>query len=208
MIELKIEKISIVNEGYVHCHSCFYSSQDLLTAESKYSFSTGNNKLHGEIDSGVWAISYLLSMYNYRPKDFTLFKLPEIMVNNSVISLKDFSKFACYMDSLYPTFSSNVSISKLVLNGLKRNGLSYTPEDVRRLFHIDNERFERPLAGVGNEIFKSMAAIGFSYKKEVFCFPWLSRRRFDSYSRNLTDSLEVLESLNKTIILPIGTTAF
>jgi hypothetical protein len=72
------------------------------------------------------------------------------------------------------------------------------------LFCIDNERFERPLKGVGNEIFKAMAAIGFSYKKEIFCFPWLSNRRFESYHKNLTALLQILENLGKTVIIPIG----
>ena len=57
---------------------------------------------------------------------------------------------------------------------------------------------------VGNEIFKAMAAIGFSYKKEIFCFPWLSNRRFESYHENLTTLLQILEKLGKTVIIPVG----
>jgi len=49
-----------------------------------------------------------------------------------------------------------------------------------------------------------MAAIGFCHKKQVFCFPWLSKKRFDYYRGNITDVLNVLESLGKIIILPIG----
>ena len=72
------------------------------------------------------------------------------------------------------------------------------------MFYIDSDRFERPLKNVGNEIFKAMAAIGFSYNKEVFCFPWLSNSRFESYHENLTTLLQVLEKSKKTVIIPIG----
>ena len=35
-----------------------------------------------------------------------------------------------------------------------------TPEDIRDMFHIHPERFERPLSGVGNERFKSNGCNG------------------------------------------------
>ena len=85
--KMKIDSIHISNSGYVNCRSGFYYSQDILHRSSVYSFSSGINKLIGEIDSGNWAISYLLSMYKYRPKDFILFEQPNAFVNNELISL-------------------------------------------------------------------------------------------------------------------------
>ena len=38
--------------------------------EGHITFTSGENMLRGEIDSGVWAVSYLLSMYTYRAKRF------------------------------------------------------------------------------------------------------------------------------------------
>ena len=72
------------------------------------------------------------------------------------------------------------------------------------MFQIDNDRFERSLASMGNEIFKAMSAIGFSYNKEIFCFPWLSSKRFNSYHRNLSVLLHILEKLGKIVIVPVG----
>ncbi len=72
------------------------------------------------------------------------------------------------------------------------------------MFCIDKERFERLLFGVGNERFRCMAAIGYVYDKDIFCFPWLSRMKFDTYHRNLTDVLQILQDRQKTILLPIG----
>lgn len=200
---MKISNISIKSEGYVYCKSNFYSSQDILNNTS-FNFGVGINKLIGEIDSGIWAISYLLSMYKHRPEDFVLFKQPKVTVNSQVISLNELSEISCYMDKLDPLFSTDNSVKELIMQGLEHSKLNFSHEEIKNLFHINSERFERPLTGVGNEIFKAMAAIGFSYEKEIFCFPWLSNKRFESYHKNLTTLLKILENLKKTVVIPVG----
>lgn len=202
--EMKINNINVQNEGYVHCKSVFYSAHDSLSNCSRYTFSPGINKMIGEIDSGNWAISYLLSMYKHMPKDFTLFENPQIFVNDKSVSLNEFSETSCYMDKLYPLFSDSKSVKKLVVDGLKHSKSKYSTEDIMDMFCLDSERFERPLNQAGNEIFRAMAAIGISYGKEIFCFPWMSRKRFDYYNKNLIHALSVLEKLKKIVILPIG----
>ena len=79
-----------------------------------------------------------------------------------------------------------------------------SPDEVRDLFQIDYERFERSITGVGNEKFKVMAAIAYSNNKQIYCFPWLSKIRFEYYHKNLTDLLEILEDLGCFAIVPIG----
>ncbi len=158
----------------------------------------------GEIDSGNWAISYLLSMYKHRPEDFVLFEQPKVTVNNKRISLNELSEFSCYMDKLDPLFSTTNSVKEHIIQGLEHSKLNCSYDDIKRLFYIDSERFERSINGVGNEIFKAMAAIEFSYGKEIFCFPWLSNKRFESYHENLITLLKILESLEKTVVIPIG----
>ncbi len=202
--KMEISNISIKNDGYVYCKSSFYSAQDSLSDHSCYSFSRGINKLIGEIDSGNWAVSYLLSMYKHRPEDFVLFEQPIVAVNNKLISLNELSEFSCYMDKIDPLFSADNSVKEHIKQGLDHSKLNCSYDDIKNLFYIDSERFERPLKGVGNEIFKAMAAIGFSYKKEVFCFPWLSNSRFESYHENITGLLQILENLGKTVIIPVG----
>lgn len=201
-----INSIKVQNEGYIFCKSNFYSALDGLSSDSGYTFFTGVNKLIGEIDSGIWAVSYLLSMYKYRPEDFILFGKPKVIINSKILSLSELSEFSCYMDKIYPLFSTDNSVKELVAQGLDDSKLNYSPNDIKDLFHMDSERFERPLAGVGNEIFRAMAAIGYCRKKELFCFPWLSNMRFENYHGHLIDLLDILEHLKKTVILPIGAT--
>ena len=201
---MKIKSIIIQNEGFVHCKSNFYSSHDILNYDTCYEFKLGVNKIIGEIDSGNWAISYLLSMYTHQPNDFVLFREPILTLNDKKVSINEISNISCYMDKIYPLFSDTRSVKSIIVQGLQHNQLNYTYEDIRNLFCIDCERFNKPLTGLGNEIFKAMAAIGFSYKKELFCFPWLSSKRFANYYENLTVVLKVLESLQKIVIMPTG----
>ena len=199
-----IESIKVQNEGYVYCKSKFYSAQDGLSNSSNYILYKGINKLVGEIDSGLWAVSYMLSMYTYRPEDFILFEYPSVIVNGEQVSLTKLSEYSCYMDKLYPLFSTDDSIRALIEQGLEKSHMHCTSLDIKDLFYLDSERFERPLTGAGNEIFRAMTAIGYSCNKEIFCFPWLSHKRFESYHANLTELLHILEKLKKIVILPIG----
>ena len=201
---MEIFEIAVSNDGYISCRSNFCSAQDFLSNDLSYKFLPGTNIMRGEIDSGNWAVSYLLSMYKHRMRDFILFQQPEVSVNCKPLPLCEFSELSCYMDRLYPLFCGKRSVERLIKQGLKRSKLSYSCNDVCKLFCLDSDRIQRSLNGVGNEIFRAMAAIGFSYGKEVFCFPWLSKRRFEYYSKNLSILLEILESLNKVVIVPIG----
>ncbi len=203
---MKIKNINLTNNGYIYCKSCFYSCQDGLREDITYQFSMGINKLVGEIDSGNWAVSYLISMYpHFSSLEKGLVFLPhEALVNDEIWYLNKLSKYSCYLDKQYPLFNTKKTVRKLVSKGIKKYGMKKTPEDIRDMFHIHPERFERPLSGVGNERFKAMAAIGFSHGKQVFCFPWLSKMRFEYYHGNMTDLLSVLESLQKIVILPVG----
>ncbi|MDE6148746.1 MAG: hypothetical protein K2F81_01445 [Ruminococcus sp.] len=203
---MEIKNINLTNCGYIYCKSCFYSCQDGLREDITYQFSVGVNNLVGEIDSGNWGISCLISMYPYfSPLEKGLVFLPhEAMVNGETWSLSKLSKYSCYLDEQYPLFNTKKTVKKLVAQGLKSNKSTVLPESIRDMFHIDLERFERPLSGVGNEVFRAMAAIGYSHGKQVYCFPWLSKMRFDYYHGNMTDLLSILESLQKIVILPVG----
>ena len=201
---MKIETIDVMCEGYVCCESGFYTAQDILQVDSSYSFVKGSNKIYGEIDSGVWAVSYLLSMYGHKSKNFSFLKQPKVVVNGSVVPLQNIVPYSCYMDRSYPLFSGNSSIKKMVVKGIRTNQLNVTPEEVRQIFGIDLERFERPLVSAGNEIFKAMAAIGYCYEKQIYCFPWLSQMRFHGYHQNLNGVIDILDSLGRIAIVPIG----
>ena len=199
-----IKKIKVQNRGYVYCKSGFYTAADGLSENSVYTFTTGINKLYGEIDSENWAVSYLLSMYTHRPEDFILFNEPKVSVNDKIMSLSELAEYSCYMDEIYPLFSTDVSVKDLVIQGIEKSKKNITYMDIKNMFDLDDQRFERPLSCVGNEVFRAMAAVGISHNKEIFCFPWLSHTRYKGYHKNLWGLMDILKSLNKIAIVPVG----
>lgn len=202
---MKIEQIELQSDGYAECRSPFYRALDVLDERKVYRFAPGIHRLEGEIDSGNWAVSYLLSMYSHRPKDFTLFEKPNLLVNGVPMSLADFSAYSCYMARDFdPLFSTGRPLDKIIAREIRESGRSSSPDEIREQFGMDAERFVRPISGVGNEIFKAMAAIGYLKGRQVFCFPWMSQRRFDAFHAHLTWLLRKLEELGCTVILPIG----
>lgn len=195
-------KISVADGGFVRCQSGFYFTHDSLAYRDFY-FTAGINRLYGEIDSGVWAISYLLSMYRGKSLDFIL-SMPQITLDDTPVTIQDILKYSCYMDKSYPLFSTKKSVRKLVNEGIKKNGLTCTAEEIRNLFYMDEQRFERPLTGVGHEVFKAMSAIGYCHQKEIYCFPWMSQMRIQAFNKPFSDSLEILADLKKIAIVPMG----
>ena len=197
-----MENIIIKNSGYIFCHSEYYSVIDIINDQNQYNISIGTNKFYGEIDSGVFAISYLISMYDIIDKR-TLFQPLEAVVDGIVVPLSELSMKAAYLDVSNPLFLLDETIREMVSKGLKSCQSSLSPEDVRELFHIDIQHFERPLRCVGNTKLKAMAAIAYSNNKDIFCFPWLSYIRYEYLKRYIEDVLGVLESMNKIAILPV-----
>ena len=211
---MNIEKISFNADGYVSCKSRFYTSDDILSERIDYSYKKGINTLECDIDHGGWGVSYYLSMFKYRLKDFTLWtegtkpitlKNAEITVNDEVMSLKDFLEYSCYLDEkLYPLFSSRKTIRQLVSKGISKTGLNCSANDIKDMFYLDDQRFERPVRQVGNERFRSMAAIGYAFGKQVYCFPWHSRYMAEYYQGHLKFLLPKLAELGMIVIFPVG----
>ena len=202
MEEMVIE--CIPGDGYVRPRSMYYSSTGVLSRLNYYAFYSGINQLTGDIDSGNWEVSYLLSMFKYRHKDFILLEKPVIIVNGTPSSLEGISGNTCYMDELYPLFSSNRTVKEQIIRGIKRSGSNLSCLEIIDHFKLDDQRFERPIKQTGNERFRAMAAIGTAYGKKLFCFPWFSRERFNGFHNNISGCLKMLENLGKIVVLPVG----
>ncbi|MFR5906654.1 MAG: hypothetical protein ACLUFY_09695, partial [[Ruminococcus] torques] len=83
-------------------------------------------------------------------KEIQITNEPDIRLNGNLCTLSELAPHCCYMDPLYPLFSKKISAKQAVEHGIKRNSLPYYAEDIRVLFKIDKDRYERPLSGMGN----------------------------------------------------------
>ena len=186
-------------DGFVHCKSSHYTCCTTIKNE-EFHFSSGLNVLKGDIDES-WVISYLLSMYSEKPKDFTLHSPPEIIVEDKRISLNDISGSICYIDEYYYSlFKSKKSVKSLIEKGISSTGNKMTTDEIIQSFSL--ERLDRQVQYCGNEKWRSMCAIGCAYSKDVFCFPWISKKMGKYYKEHLKKVISELCKLQKIIIFP------
>lgn len=190
-------------QGIVECKSKFYTAFDNFSFE-KISFTQGVNYLVGDIDSGMWAISYLLSMYQYKLKCISFYNEPKIYVNGIPISLEELTQHAIYLDPVCPLFSKNKSIYKLSQKYIKESHSQQRVYDIFDIFNISVHKRDCLLNQVGNDLFQVMAAIGISANKKVFCLPWMSEKRFQYYQNRLDSVIKILTQLDCIVIVPRG----
>ena len=194
--------IKVNISGYVQCHSSFFDVDDVIQ-EKEFNFSSGISKLVGDIDSGNFAISYLISMYDKINKK-TVFLPCDVIVDGKPTSLSELTKKACYIDRSYPLFSKKKTVKRLIESGLKKSKLPYTATEILDIFGVQEHHREISVYKTGTERYKAMCAIGFSYGKEIFCFPWFSKSRYEAFVVHLNYTIKVLSDLNKIVILPLG----
>ena len=127
------------------------------------------------------------------------------MVNDTEMQLSELHKYSCYLDnSQYKLFSSSKTVKQLISQGLKKSKLPYSLNDICDIFQLSPDRIERPIKSTGNEGYQAMAAIGFSFGKQIFCFPWFSKTRYKTYKIRFEYLLKVLSEHEKIAILPLG----
>ncbi|MBP3495351.1 MAG: hypothetical protein J6K52_04010 [Clostridia bacterium] len=201
---MKINSIEIITSGFVECKSCFYSVHDTITIPTQFKFNTGAHLLTGEIDSGIFAISYLISMKSQVKKYAIILDPVEVKINGKESTLEELEKYACYIDKSNKNFSKKKTIREQIEENIKERNLNMTAEQIRDMFFITDFRFENPITAVGNERLQAMAAIGFSQGKQIFCFPWLSHSRFEGYAIRMEKLFEIFKKIGAIAIVPKG----
>jgi len=200
---MEFNKLKIKASGFYVARSSYYLTHGAINDFNEYTIKKGVNVFRGDIDSEGWALSYILSMYNPNSVDF-IFDRICLSIDEANVAIEEIKELSCYLDGNNKLFSSKASVKDQVKEGLKSTNAKCSAEDIRRMFYIDKERFARPIKAVGNEFYKAMAAIGYSYGKEFFCFPWFSVSLYESFHYHLSLLPNILKDLGKTVILPLG----
>ena len=204
MKEFKEIQIDCSNTfGYVECRSTsMVVSNTLNDFHRKVTFTVGVNALRSEPDSGSWALSYMLSMYRHRPKDFMM-DPPPVKVDGQNVPLRELTKSACYLNTLDPLFSSRRrTVESLVTEGIRKNKLSVSPQEIMELCGMTECRFNRPVTATSTEMLNAMAAIGHCWGRHVFCLPWMSKDVVKTFGHHMDFLLKGLTALGHIVIYP------
>ena len=194
MIVLEVKNFSV----YTVCHSCIVG--EIYTTCSNFSnmFVAGTYWLKGEIDSGGWAFAHTLICSNR--KKTILEKQTQYYFQGKQVSLNELQTHTWYLGEY--DRSQHKTVKELVEKGLKKTGLPYSSEDIRQLFHIAPERYERNTRHVGFELFSCRAAIGFANGKDIYAFPWLSQKQQADKIPFIRNICLVLKNHQKLVLLP------
>ena len=139
-----------------------------------YSFSNGVDLLLSEINQAACAFSYIISAGGNRRNDLIQ---GEILLQGEPVSLKQLHKISCNLGEAFryvPRLCRWHSVKSVIERGIKRFRVPYSSDEIREMFRIDKERYQRTINHVGFEWQKCAAAIWFVYGKKIFSFPWMT----------------------------------
>ncbi len=199
-----MRNIKIKAHGYVFCKSTLYSVQDVIQGNYfTFEFKVGRNDLVGEIDSGIFGISYLIPMYKRLSKrEKSRITIDGVIIDGEATTLDTLTSRSCYIERGVRLFKNNRSVIEQVRRGLGKSGMNYTAEELLLLFGVEEHYHGRKLLEVGNAEFQARSAIAFAYGIEIFSFPWFSEKRYQYFKHRLDYLLKVLGELNKIAIFP------
>ena len=166
-----------------------------------YRFISGVYILSGNIDDGGFALSYLLGG-TYTKKQLVVYDEGNILVDNYPVSISEFKNIGCYLGDHQNKKYKYFSVKKLIEFALKKSKLPYNTDDIRKLFHIDKDRFERTLNKVGITIWQCIAAIGFAEGKKLYTFPWFSPEKQTFFGEMFKIIIPVLKENNCIVMIP------
>lgn len=210
-----IQKFEIQHlEGTALCKANGYSYDIVISIPSGFcgEFRPGITVLQGDIDDAGWCINYIISAPLTKKNEFMFNKTAEeslggtpcaFLVDQKSYTLPELKKITFYMDtSSFHGKDARSSIYNLVQMYCRQNLVAESAEEICGLFHLDKQRVTKPICQVGNEVFRSLAAIGYAAGKEIFCFPWISKNMMHYYGKNLLYACNKLGDLGKIVLLP------
>lgn len=155
----------------------------------------------GECGSGGWGLSYnLVGKKNYN-KGY-------IKVNDKTVGLEELKQISCYVCESMVNNSlpfKNKSILKQLKDGVKTNKSSnLCVEDVIKTFNLSKDRLHLKVEELSWERWRASIAIGYSYGRKLFCFPWVDTRWINDAILNfgLHICIDILKNNGAIIIIP------
>ena len=127
----------------------------------------------------------------------------QISVDGTNITPKEMRSYSAFIgenvfDSINTT-AEPLSAKECIEKALNISNQSYSALDIKEMFDLSSERFERNLNFVSGEIYRISIAVNFALGKDVFCFPWLNEHDVLNVSKSI---LNILKEHDKIILIP------
>ncbi len=193
-----IKNIQCVNfQDLVTCKSSRYQSRESFL-KINYTFYSGN--VYGIISDfgyGSWGVVTCLG------GRFSEHYTGQIVINNGEILPINLAHHSAFVgeriiDSIN-SFENLLTPKECIEKSLAISKLPFSIKEIKDMFGLSDERFERNLDQVGVEINRISIAINFALDKSVFCFPWLNEHSILDISIPIID---ILRRYEKIILIP------
>jgi hypothetical protein len=126
-----------------------------------------------------------------------------IQLNGKNVGCSELLAISCFVSEYsfldeYPD-KKILSARDAISNALASSNAPYTVDEIKRIFALSEERFDRDIWYVSGEIWRISIAVGFASAKDVFCFPWVNEREIDQV---YLSALSILKKHSKLILIP------
>lgn len=197
-----IDTINLVNyQSSAECRTDWQYDQEGFL-KITYQFKKGNvYGIVSDFGCGSWG---LVTCIGGRGENYFTGK---IMLNGYEILAQELSVYSAFLtEKIIPEINciENLGSAKeCIQKALDVSGQKYTVEDIKSIFHLSDERFDRPLDCVSGEIWIISMAIQFALGKEIFCFPWLNMQYISKFIGMCElGIIDFLRSTGKIVLIP------
>lgn len=188
-------------QDLVECRSLTFQSRESFLPIT-YEFKPGN--VYGLIsDFGCGSWGFTTCVGGRSSKQYS----GKILANETEIAANELAKYSCFVsENIYTELNLEQELStprECIERALSISLQPYSVDQIKSLFCLSDDRFERPLAYVSGEIWFISIAINFALGKEIFCYPWLNARdiaRFEiAYRHGIIKSIK---DAGKIVLVP------
>lgn len=198
---MKVISLKLVDfQDLVECKALSFQCKDSFLPVT-YQFKPG--KVYGllsDFGCGSWGLACLGG-------EFTEHHGGKSLVNDKTISASElYSASAFISENLYSGINDEGDLLTPLLcieKALSISNEPYTVEQIKTMFCLSDERFERSLLYSSGEIWLISMAVNFALEKQIFCYPWLNAmdiKRFEAEQK--LGIINLLKNSGKIIIVP------
>ena len=130
----------------------------------------------------------------------------KMFLNNREIHPSRLLEFTCFVyEDCYKQLyvKGEPTIRNCIESALELSGLPYTVEQIKEMFSLTDERFDRHMDFISGEKWLASAAIGFAAGKKIFVYPWLNELYVGRFE--IAVELGIVETIKKSggiVIVP------
>lgn len=203
-----IETLKLINyRNSAQCETIGMSCIDSFPATT-YTFQSGKvYRLTSDFGCGSWGMVTCIGGrgdVEYSGK---------IMLDDAEADARILKKHSGFIaESYFPDINTSDELCtthECIYRALNISGLNYSTNEIKSIFHLTDNRFDRPLNQISGEIWLASAAIWFSLDKDIFCFPWLNMRNYFRFeTMKEFGIIDFLKKRKKLVLVPTSRKTF